>query len=218
MPMRRQLAIAVAILLLLTCAGLAIEVVAWSLNASAKQANVSSLSPPIAPTQPDFTEINQQINSLRHWTVWKGSWEALHPGLRGKGESDAEFDPDLSDGVRITFTMNVVEGMRPRIFLEGPGIYFGNEGFTSQLFIFGPAIRDLQGNPVPYKNGQTMQISITIGRGLARITVDQNVITCRCKRSDRIRLRLEGGDNWSHGTTEFGNINVQPVDAENPAL
>jgi hypothetical protein len=156
-------------------------------------------------------DINEKLNSLQNWTRWKGSWQELHPGLRGEGESDAEFDPDLPGHVRIAFSMNVVEGMRPRVFLGGLGVYFGNEGYTMQLSIFGQGVQNLRGNPIAYKNGQLMHITITIDHGSFTVFVDNNVITCRCYPCDRVRLRLDGGDNWSRGTTEFGNIHVETI-------
>jgi hypothetical protein len=57
-----------------------------------------------------------------------------------------------------------------------------------------------------------MHVAITIDRGSTTVLVDNNAITCQCHLCDRVRLRLEGGDNWSQGTTEFGNIQIETID------
>jgi hypothetical protein len=161
----------------------------------------------------DLGKINKKINHVREWTIWKGKWTEMRPGLRGQGESWAEFGPDLPGRVRISFSMNVLEGMRPRIFLQGgPGFYVGNEGFEKQIFVFGPGLRELHGQPVAYENGKVMQVTIIVYDGIFQVLIDHHVITGKCSSCDRVRLRLEGGDSWSQGATEFGNLRVQAIE------
>jgi hypothetical protein len=199
------------------CAGAG--VVWWYLHLPSPQNLSQNLSGDVADSSAgdeEIAEINQTINDLASFTKWHGDWTQLHAGLRVKGESDGEFGPDLPGRVRISLILNVIDGMRPRIYLMGPGIYVGNEGFDQKISVFGPGVRNLSGAPVAYEHNKAMKVSITIDDGSFEVLIDRHVMSGRCLPCKRVRLPLEGGDNYSQGTTEFREMKVEGIgDGEN---
>jgi hypothetical protein len=191
--------------------------VAMPSNSSPPPQNVEPPSQKFVPTpQPPApggknSDLGLNTAKIENWTIQSGSWELKPDGtLRGEGDSMIELDQSLPGNVRISFHMNVIQGLRPRIFLDGSGIYFGNEGYKRHIFVYGSP-QNVQGSPVPYKNGQGMDITITLLNGKFEAKIGDELISGGCIESTKVQLRLRAGDGWSQGTTEFSDFRIDPL-------
>ena len=155
------------------------------------------------------TRLTQKLNDIRQWEVEKGDWsvDPKSGGIMGKGDSRAFFKGDLPQEVRLDVSVNVRDGMRPRIRFEGAGFHFGNEGFERNLFVYGDGVRWQGGTPAPYVNGREYEVSITFKGGTVGVTVDGKAVATGTRASEnQVKLGLEGGDGWSKGTTVFSRF------------
>jgi len=148
---------------------------------------------------------------LRNWTIQSGTWSQPETHIQGIGDSKITFNRALPGNVLVSFQMNVLRGMRPRIFFVGPNLYFGNEGYKKTIYVYGKGAKNVQGSRIPYRNGQILGISMKILSGKFELRVNDQVIQGDCDPADRILLRLQGGDGWSKGTTEFWDFRVEPA-------
>jgi hypothetical protein len=156
----------------------------------------------------DLQKISTDIGSLDNWSVERGTWEAIPDGFRGTGNSTVQFKEALPADVRISFTVNVAKGMRPRMYFDGPNFMLGNEGYKKTLAIHGNDATDLKGEEVAYKNGEPLQVSVVITGEKFAVQINDQTLTGTCLKHDSIRLRFRGGDPWSPGSTEYTNFTV----------
>src|SRR5205814_1779432 len=113
-----------------------------------------------AAAAPGDAALAQSMSSIKNWTIKVGAWKQSGQKIRGEGESMITFNEDLPGDSKISFSMNVVDGMRPRIYFDGPKIYIGNEGFSRNIWVYGEAAANLEGPHIEYENGQTLRVSI----------------------------------------------------------
>jgi len=170
-----------------------------------------------ANAAPGDAALAQSMSSIKNWTVKVGAWKQSGQKLRGEGESMIDFNDDLPADSKISFSMNVVNGMRPRIYFDGPKIYIGNEGFSRNIWVYGEAAANLEGPHIEYENGQTLRVSIVFSGDTFELTVNNKKITGNCHRSDYIRMRMSAGDGTSKGPTEFWAFRVEPPAKKGPA-
>jgi len=161
------------------------------------------------PGQLLAAQLTNDLNDVAQWSVGSGKWSKTREGkMRGEGDSSTSFQRDLPGTGCISFRMNVISGMRPRIHLDGAGFNLSNEGYQKTLWVYG---RPARGNPFPYVNGQDIAVSIDIQDDHFSVSINGKLIAEGAKgKSDRIRLKLQGGDDWSKGTTDFWDFKVPP--------
>jgi hypothetical protein len=146
------------------------------------------------------------LNDPKHWKVDDGNWTISAGDLRGSGDCNVEFDTPLPADITLSFHINVIDGMRPRIHFIGTDMMFGNEGFSMVLFPHGTKAKN---PPFPYKNKEPHQLTFKIANGHFDIAVDgKPAFTGTCKAAPSIQLKLSGGDSWSRGITEYSNFQV----------
>src|SRR5207302_11302483 len=101
------------------------------------------------------------LASIKNWTVVNGAWRQSGQKIRGDGDTQITFNDDLPANCKVSFRMNVVKGMRPRVYFDGPNIYVGNEGYSHNLRVYdkdGNEAKNHEGKHVEYENGQTLLI------------------------------------------------------------
>ena len=161
--------------------------------------------PPLSGVDEDLT---RKLNDLNEWDVRHGAWHTEGERIRGEGDTEIQFKSPLPADCVLSMRLNVVSGMRPRIHLLGTGIMFGNEGYQKTLFPYGVNVTD--GNKVPYKNGQEVALVFHFSGKQFTVDIDgQQAFAGARKMSDAIHLKLQGGDWWSRGTTEFWDLRLQ---------
>ena len=168
--------------------------------------------------------LTEKLNRSDFWTAWtvkSGEWSLTKNGhIRGKGESRIEFNFELPKNFKFSFRMNVIKGMRPRIFLStDDSAYFGNEGYKKTLWPYGNSLSSSQGVPAVYKNNQPLLVEIYYHEENFMFFVDGYFVAKGKKPKDLpVTLRLRGGDEWSKGTTEFWDFKIDRIEGGIPAL
>jgi hypothetical protein len=165
--------------------------------------------PAIWPKDKDLT---QSLNALENWTAGGDTWTEQGGGIRGSGDSHLRFKAKIPKNIALEFSINVIEGMRPRIHFDNCDLFFGNEGYEKTLFVYGNGATNVQGLSAPYRNGQTLRLRVEFSGDTFAFWVDGKLIA-HGKRSvpaDDLSLRLRAGDNWSRGTTHFSDFSAFP--------
>lgn len=174
------------------------------------QAGASPDSPAV-PQQ--FADLTRKLNDFASWKVLNGQWSQRDGGFVGKGDSRLEFSGELPADCRLSFEMNVLEGMRPRIFLFGDrNFHFGNEGYEHTLFIHGDGYEGAVGKPRPYANGETLEIECGFAGHAVQLAINgQLVVRALSKHVGPLQLTISGGDFYSPGQTLFRNFKLDPA-------
>lgn len=184
---------------------------------------------PKAPSMPVLTirdrELGEKLNLLENWKPEKGTWVQERSGaggeaggvrtfetngIRGSGDSAAHFKGKIPADARIEFTINVLEGMRPRMLLHGMKCFIGNEGFEKHLFVYGDGLRELKGRKIPYENGKPVTIRLEMWGEDVSVWVDSQLCAVgkRTTPADGVGLTFRGGDDWSKGTCTWSKFAV----------
>ncbi len=197
------------------------------LSTAVARAQADKSTEPKEATAPIITiadhETSKKLGLLENWRPSKGKWTQERAGrvegatrafetdgIRGAGDSSAFFQEKLPADFRLEFTLNVVDGMRPRMFFEG-GLFLGNEGFEKDLFAYGDGISDVRGKKAPYKNGQPVTIRADLWGEDFAFYADGKLF-CSGKRrlpKDGTQLLFQGGDWWSQGTCIFAKFSLR---------
>ncbi len=170
-------------------------------------------------------EISKRLNAIASWKIEKGQWSEEKPvaaqgkapvgartsepiGFRGSGDSSLRLAEPLPADFRLDFTLNVVEGMRPRMYFGG--FFLGNEGFEKHLFVYGDKARELQGGRIPYSNDRPIAIRADFWGETFAFYVDGKLCATgkRTAGADGTHLVFRAGDDWSRGACAFMNFMV----------
>jgi serine/threonine protein kinase/formylglycine-generating enzyme required for sulfatase activity len=150
------------------------------------------------------------LNDPRNWSVASGVWRFTTSGhLIGEGDSALRFRHPLPWPAELSFKMQVLNGMRPRVHLGGTDVYFGNEGYEPTIWLYGQ-VQGLEGTPFRYTVNTTYHMMVRSTSERLTLLVDGKEIgaTTLSKQPDDIRLELSGGDGWSPGVTEFWDFRL----------
>jgi hypothetical protein len=148
--------------------------------------------------------LTQFLNDLSHWHVEKGRWGSEKGRIVGMGDCVLVFNHRLPDDFVLDLTMNVIDGMRPRIYL--PGFHVGNEGYSKAISLFG--IDGAAGPDFRYENKQAMRLRIAAGDNV-QVYVNGALVKEAKRPATKVGdLRISGGDFWSRGTTAFSDFTI----------
>ncbi|HUY90881.1 MAG TPA: PA14 domain-containing protein [Pirellulales bacterium] len=158
-----------------------------------------------------FADLTRKLNDFASWKVLSGQWSQREGGFLGKGDSRLEFSGELPAECLLTFQMNVLEGMRPRIFFFGDrNFHFGNEGYERTLFIHGEGQEGAVGKPRPYANGEALKVACRFaGRDVQFNVNGESVVRFRSKNTGPLKLTISGGDFYSPGQTRFRDFKLE---------
>lgn len=142
----------------------------------------------------------------KYWRIDRGKWEFSKNKLTGKGDSRVYFERKIRAPFTLSFDFEVVEGMRPRIYVGE--ITIANEGYEHQIGLK-PSRGD--GFKVPYKLGRKYSVRLVGNRRFVEFYFDGKLIE---RREEGFEDTLEnigfsGGDGWSKGTVEYTNISLE---------
>jgi uncharacterized protein YkwD len=203
----------------------------WWANWKTYRSPVLVAAEPKAPPMPARVvrepELTRKLGILENWKSEKGQWtperaaavpqkgagNARSPeidGFRGAGDSALRFKDAFPKDFRLEFTLNVVDGMRPRIHFEGCNLFFGNEGFEKHFFVYGDGARNVQGGRIPYSNGHPVVIRVDMWDDDFTFWVDGKLCATgkRTVPPNGTQLMLRGGDDWSQGTCVFSKFSI----------
>ena len=168
--------------------------------------------PPSSEKQPDFRDLTQKLNDFASWTPLKGQWAKRNNGLHGRGDSVLKFNEECPAEFLLTFRMNVLEGMRPRIYFDEQTFWFGNEGFERTLFVYGEGQEGSAGTPRAYANRAALKIACRFaGEDVHFMVNGKPVAHCRRKKTGPLVLTLSAGDGYSPGQVFFSNFKLDPA-------
>jgi hypothetical protein len=155
------------------------------------------------------TALTRLLNDPTHWIVKHGTWKNEAGKLRGEGDTEISFDTPLPRNITFCFHLNVIDGMRPRMFFDGTAMKLCNEGYTQNLFPYDANNADKDFH-FPYKNNEPHLLLFRFSGDQFIIDIDNKpAFGGRLKGKDETtRLRFRGGDFWSPGTTEFYGFQV----------
>ena len=154
--------------------------------------------------------LTRQLNDFNEWSINQGKWQMANGRLRGEGETRIDFNPVLPADCVLRCRVNVVGGMRPRMYFGGTGLMFGNERYTKHFFPEGVKVTD--GKDFPYENGEEHAIAFKFSGAGFEVEMDgKHAFTGTRTVASSIHLFLRGGDDWSRGTTEFWDFKIEPA-------
>jgi hypothetical protein len=143
----------------------------------------------------------RRLNDLAQWKVVGGKWEQVKEQIIGRGDGALDFQQKLPGNGVLEFTLQVTEGMRPRISFRG--FYLGNEGYSKQFGFHGDA-KDRSGSYLPYDETTVMRIRLTMdGEKLDLKVNDKPLAKAKRAAVESETLRISCGDGWSKGTTKY---------------
>jgi hypothetical protein len=184
---------------------------------------------PKAPATPVVTirdrDLSEKLNVLENWKTEKGVWSQERgaargavggvrnfeaTGIRGAGDSAAHFQAKIPADARLEFTLNVVEGMRPRMLLHGMRCFIGNEGFEKHLFVYGDGARDLKGRKIPYENGKPVTIRLEMWGEDFSVWVNSELcaVAKRIPPADGVGSHFAAANDWSKGACTWSKLAV----------
>jgi hypothetical protein len=148
--------------------------------------------------------LTRLLNDMSHWHVAAGNWRSENGRIVGSDDCVLVFNHHLPDDFVLELTINVIEGMRPRVHL--PGFHVGNEGYSKTISLFD--VDDAVGHDFPYDNKQTMRLRIVAGDNV-QLYINGALVKEGKRRAARAGdLRISGGDFWSRGTTAFSDFTL----------
>ena len=107
--------------------------------------------------------------------------------------------------------MNVLEGMRPRIWFQN-GFYIGNEGFKKTIFFYGSA-QGTSGKHFTYKNRVPMRVRLVFRGRKVELHINGKLTARSFRPATEVeRVEICAGDSWSPGTTSFYDFQVKAHD------
>ncbi len=144
----------------------------------------------------------------RHkWKSIKGDWKFRNRLMVGSGESAIDFTDAFTPPFSLHFTINVLDGMRPRVMLGK--ISFANEGFDTTLGLY-PLHRDVK--LFHYQRKTAYKVEIKVNRDSSEMYVDDKLVMDGPGAGDHVdKLEFCAGDGWSKGRVEYGEITVSPA-------
>ena len=99
------------IVVILSVLSLAVVTTGCDNSAPEGQQQEQSESPPWA------LDLTAKLNDISNWKIISGKWQLTPEGrTRGVGDSRIVFEPKLPSDFILSFRMNVIDGMRPRVF------------------------------------------------------------------------------------------------------
>ncbi len=115
-------------------AGLAIILLA---HGTARPA--SAKSPPAPEAGSAAAVMTKQLNDFSQWKNTGGKWKVTRQGrINGSGQSRLRFKPKLPKTFRLSFRMNVISGLRTRIYMaRNHELYIGHEGGKRTIWAYG---------------------------------------------------------------------------------
>ncbi|HUY92090.1 MAG TPA: hypothetical protein VMV10_25335 [Pirellulales bacterium] len=162
--------------------------------------------------QQEFPDLTRKLNDLASWTVLRGQWSKRTGGIHGQGDSVVKFNEECPAEFLLTFRMNVLEGMRPRIYFDEQAFWFGNEGFERTLFVYGDGQQDGVGKSRAYANRAALKIACRFaGQDVEFMVNGKPVAHCRRKKTGAVVLGLSAGDGFSPGKVLFSNFKLDPL-------
>lgn len=169
-------------------------------------------SSPAADSQSPEDPLSAKLNNLEEWEIDHGTWTMAGSHIRGEGDTRLNFKTPLPDECVISFRMNVISGMRPRVYFHNSGIMFGNEGYSKELRPFG--VQLTEGSPFPYKNGEEHLVTFRFAADSFEAEIDGKIMFKGAKKTAKqITLDIRAGDGWSKGTTEFWDFKLWRTNA-----
>jgi hypothetical protein len=175
-------------------------------------AGPAAVLPPHAPRPDDgrpLAEKAKRLNDLTTWRVQKGRWTQAPAGLVGAGDSHLTWGERLPCPVVLEFDMTVVKGMRPRVYLDGTGLYAANEGYKPTFGLYGRDPKEVRGDRVPYQPGETVAVKVVITPDAVSLWVDgRERQSTQVAPPPFVGLSIQGGDGWSPGETAFANFRL----------
>jgi len=162
-------------------------------------------------------------NDFSQWRIVKAHATRTSQGrFRVRGPGSIVFKHKLPRNFYIAFTINQLDGMRPRLHLGGTGAYIGNEGFSRNYLPH--RAKTYRGDKYAYDNGKPVRLAIErIGQNF-RWYADGNMIGQGMLKKNPLltTLNFSAGDSWSPGLTEFWDFEVResrdaPAPSETPS-
>jgi hypothetical protein len=137
------------------------------------------------------------------WKPQQGTWRWEGALLTGSGDSVIEYETSLSPPFVVQFTMNIVSGSREMLDMDQVGVH--NVGYQDK---FGPKGGD-ESKFFAFKHNQPYHCVLVVARKMSEFYVDGNLITDGAGESKKVeKIRLDGGDGWSPGKTEYQDFVV----------
>ena len=134
------------------------------------------------------------------WKPATGEWKIRNAVMTGSGDSRTVYTDTISPPFTLQFTINVLDGMRPRIKL-GP-VTCANEGFDTTLGLY-PGGRDR----FHYERKTAYKVALKATDKSIELYVDDKLITTGPGIKDPLdKLEFCAGDGFSKGRVEYRDI------------
>ncbi len=142
-------------------------------------------------------------DNVKKWKPVKGEWKFENGTLLGSGASEIDFYGVISTPFVLRFTINVLEGMRPRVKMGD--VEFANEGYEKTFGLYPGGKADL----FPYKQKTKYAIMIKVSTKATELYIDDKLISSisGIKKKPEY-FRFCAGDGWSQGSVEYSEVTL----------
>lgn len=134
------------------------------------------------------------------WKPATGEWRIRNTVMTGSGDSRTIYTDTISPPFTLQFTINVLDGMRPRIKLGS--VTCANEGYDTTLGIY-PGGHDV----FHYQRKTAYKVALKATEKSIELYVDDKFITTGPGIKDPLdKLEFCAGDGFSKGRVEYRDI------------
>ncbi|MGE5610583.1 MAG: lectin-like protein [Bacillota bacterium] len=156
---------------------------------------------------------------------WNGSGWRVSQGrlVSTTGDTPLSWGPWLlGKDYSISMRLRVNQGMRPRVLLDGTGIYFGNEGSGRQFEVYGSYLSGIkQIGDDSYLPGTWYDLRLDVsGRDVRFYKNGSLTHTAHLDKVLPVRVEMHQGDAWSPGQVDVASMSYTatlPDPIYNPA-
>lgn len=156
----------------------------------------------LLPLSPELREL---------WAVEKGDWSFVDGKLIGSGNSAIHFSKKLRPPFRVSFTLEVNRGKRPRIQIGGATL--ANMGNQRRLNLY-PRERIIGKREIfPYETNVPYQIALVVDKDATQYFVNGSEFEAIKNPVQEVPvITFRSGDSWSPGQIVISDLLIERID------
>ena len=141
----------------------------------------------------------------RRWKPINGQWTIANGVLTGEGVSKTRYEEAIHPPFTLSYKINVIEGMRPRVQIGKIGC--NNEGYDTTFALYPPGT---DAGLFKYERKKVYGIALVVTHKDVKLFVDDKLISTAPGLKDPIKfIEFSAGDGWSKGRVEFQEITLK---------
>ena len=141
------------------------------------------------------------MENRKKWKEVKGDWKFQNGALLGTGDSEMDYHTSIPMPFVLHFSINVLEGTRPRVRIGG--LTFANEGYDKTFGLY----PDGKATLFNYQHKTKYTVALKVDHKTVELFIDDKLISTVPGIKKRPEfIGFSAGDNWSKGEVEYSDI------------